>query len=801
MAADRLLVRGRFVVPDADLPAVEDGAVLVDGDRVAAVGPADELGPRAAGARVLGSADHLVVPGFVNAHSHGRGVTAFQLGVLDDQLELWLLDRRAQRPVDAHWDAQLAAIRLLQSGVTSVLHNHVTRDVRRYEAELDETLAAYATVGLRVAFAPEIRHRWSFVYDEDAAFLQRLPPPLRAELSRHVAGVEPVRLARYLAAVDGLARRVGVRGARHRLLYGPMALQWIGDEDMRAIADEAGARGLGLHVHVQESPYQREWGPRAYGHSIVRQLDRLGALGPRTTLAHCVWLSEDDLEVLARTGTSYAHNPSSNLRLKSGISPVVPARARGVTVALGTDSMTLNDDEDFVQEMRLAAKLHRLPGMDAAALSSRDVLRMATRDGRAAVLCEDVGSLQPGAAADLVLLRLGGLLDPLQEPGFDPVDLLLYRARREHVDTVLVGGEVVLEGGRPTRTDEAAVLAALRADRERAASWRPSGPTSGSTTRRGVGRARRPTTTTTAVPEGSGTRGESRAMGQAEASNWGRWGADDQVGALNLMTPARIVDAVRLVRFGRLYNLAVPLDKDGPQFPTFHKTWCVTHFTRATAPRAVNFADDVVTMETHSGTHLDALGHVWRDGTMWNGRSADAVTSYGVEWGGVHLVPGIVGRGVLLDIARFLGVANLGLGDVVTVDMMEACARAEGIEIRPGDVLLLRTGWYTVFQRDRELWSQGEPGPDASCTAWLKTKDVIAVGADTPAVEGYVYRDRERLAERLHVTALRDLGVYLIENLDLEALGRDQVYECLFVAAPLRLTRATGAPMAPLALA
>jgi kynurenine formamidase len=289
-------------------------------------------------------------------------------------------------------------------------------------------------------------------------------------------------------------------------------------------------------------------------------------------------------------------------------------------------------------------------------------------------------------------------------------------------------------------------------------------------------------------------------MARPEISNWGRWGPDDELGMLNLMTPESILAAVRLVKRGVLYNLAVPLEKDGPQYAQFHKTWCVTHFTKDPTPGAFNVADDIVTMEAHSGTHVDALGHFWQDGQMWNGRSEDHVTSYGITWGAVHNVRGFVTRGVMLDLARHRGVRHLGLGEVVTVEDMEACARAQGVEIRAGDVLLLRTGWYILFREDRDLWSQGQPGPDVSCTAWLKAKDVIALGGDNAGVESSIYKTRTRLTPRLHVTTLRDLGVYLFEHLDLEALARDRVYEFLFVAAPLRLMRATGAGFSPLAL-
>lgn len=289
-------------------------------------------------------------------------------------------------------------------------------------------------------------------------------------------------------------------------------------------------------------------------------------------------------------------------------------------------------------------------------------------------------------------------------------------------------------------------------------------------------------------------------MREPAIHNWGRFGEDDQLGMLNLQTPQSILAALRLVRQGRLYNLAVPLEQHGPQHPMFHKTWQVTFMTTSKHPDGYNVADDVVMMVTHSGTHMDALGHNWLHGTMWNGRSAEHVTSYGITWAGIQNVKGIVARGVMLDIPRYKRVEHLGLGEVVTPDDMDGCARAQGVEIRAGDVLLVRTGWYRVFQRDRALWEQGEPGPDAGCTAWLKEKNVIALGADNAGVEAYVIAARSETAPRLHITAIRDLGVYLIEHVNLEELAHDQVYEFAFIAVPLCLTNATGSPLSPIAL-
>lgn len=461
------MIRGRFVVVDADAPVIEDGAVLVEDGLIQAIGPYAALAQRASGLPVLGSGNHLVMPGLVNSHSHGKGVSTFELGFLDEQLEMWILERKSQRQPNVYWDTLLAATQLLESGVTTVLHNHVTRAPHAFEAELDQALAAYQDAGLRVAFAPDLRCRNNFVYESDDVFASRLPQSLQKRFIDYVAMLEPVSLDRYLAGFDGLAARVGLRGPGHRLLFGPLSLQWTGDEEMRAIARRAAELDTGLHVHIQESPYQRDLGPRLYGHTLVRQMHELGALTPMTTLGHAVWLSDQDIDLMAKSGASYAHNPSSNLRLKSGISPVIRAMDRGVNVALGSDSMTINDDDDFVQEMRLAAKLHRPPGIDERDLSSRDVLRMATTNGRKVVLFDEAGALRRGGPADVVTMRLDRLLGPMAEPGADAIDMLLYRAKREDIDHVLVGGQTRVSHGAATQIDKRRVAEELCADAQR----------------------------------------------------------------------------------------------------------------------------------------------------------------------------------------------------------------------------------------------------------------------------------------------------------------------------------------------
>ena len=290
-------------------------------------------------------------------------------------------------------------------------------------------------------------------------------------------------------------------------------------------------------------------------------------------------------------------------------------------------------------------------------------------------------------------------------------------------------------------------------------------------------------------------------MTNEKLSNWGRWGPDDQIGVLNLLqNTSSVLEAIKLVKKGDVYSLAVPLEKEGPQFPLFHKTWRVSHWQHLYDPE-LDIIDDVIAMETHSGSHIDGLGHSWHEGQFYNGFSSDKyASSRGVERLGIENVSHIFGRGVMLDVAAYKGVDHLGPAEPVTADDLDRVAAAQGVDLKPGDVVLVRTGWYTLFGKDRARWATSFPGPDASVLPWLKEHDVVAIGTDHPACE--LFENLEDPGDMpLHRHGLRDLGVYLLENLDLEELARDNVYEFLFVGTPLRITHGTGSPWSPLAIA
>lgn len=287
------------------------------------------------------------------------------------------------------------------------------------------------------------------------------------------------------------------------------------------------------------------------------------------------------------------------------------------------------------------------------------------------------------------------------------------------------------------------------------------------------------------------------SSGPRQLSNWSRWGDEDQLGTLNLIGPESIKRAASLIRNGKFYSLSVPLETYGAQWPPRHKMWRTTEYTKNTEGR--NSSGDALVIHSHSGTHIDALCHIWYDGKLYNGFDANEhMTSHGVTRDSIDNVPGLAGRGVLLDIAGWKGVEHLAHAERITADDLDACAAAQGVEICSGDILLIRTGWINVLERDRALFDSGEPGIDETTLPWLHDRDIVAVGCDNLAVEVLESIPPDDLP--VHRIGIRDLGLYLMENLNLNAMAEDEVYESFVVVAPLKISGGAGSPVNPIAI-
>ena len=463
------LIRGKYVITKVtsrtEAAVIPDGAIFQRDGVVVEAGAYADLVARHRPDEVLGSPDHVVVPGLVNGHHH-VGLTPFQLGSPDYSLELWFASRLAARSVDPYLDTLYSAFEMLESGVTTVQHLHGWRiaPASRVIGVADRILQAYDDIGMRVSYSYALRDQNRLAYEADEAFAARFPAPIAEQLRAYFqAQVIPVDDHHGIFA--DLWEKCGRNThARARVQLAPANLHWCSDGALAALRDWSTEYRVGMHMHLVETAYQKEYARRRTGRTAFQHLVDLGVAGPQLTLGHGVWLNEADIDLVARTGTMICHNASSNLRLRSGVAPLNHWAARGIPVALGLDEAGINDDRDMLQEMRLVLRLHRVPGMDDAVPTCPQVLRMATEDGAATTpYAGHIGTLEPGKAADLVLLSWRQLARPYLDPETSVVDAVVHRAKTSGVTLVMVAGEVVLRDGRFTHVDKDTVLDELAA--------------------------------------------------------------------------------------------------------------------------------------------------------------------------------------------------------------------------------------------------------------------------------------------------------------------------------------------------
>ena len=458
------LVWAELALPNADAPPRTRHAVLVEGGRIADAGPYDALRARFPDAPATGGDGYALVPALINSHDHGRGLGTAPLGVPDDLLEIWLPGLWSQPAISPYLAAAYDGLRLLRAGVCATAHSHNPRNWLAQRDEAEDTLRGYADAGIRAAFHPVIIDQNGLVYDDLPGFLAALPPELRAA-AKQFATPPPLGREAYLALCDDLVERHH-DASEHtaHIQISPAGGQWCSDELIAACVAFAQRHGTRVQMHMLETRYQALYARRRWGTTFVRHLEAIGALGPWLTLAHMVHVAPDDLALLAERGVAVAHNPSSNLRLRSGVAPVEALARAGVTLGVGLDGHSLDEDQDYLRELRLAWTLANRPGAASGTMAASEVWRMGTSGGAAATFGAGtmLGTLDVGAPADLVLLDWSAVRGAWFAPQADPFEVLLRRASGAHVAHVMVGGRWALHDGRSTTLDEAQIVAALR---------------------------------------------------------------------------------------------------------------------------------------------------------------------------------------------------------------------------------------------------------------------------------------------------------------------------------------------------
>jgi 5-methylthioadenosine/S-adenosylhomocysteine deaminase len=430
---DLLIKNGTVVTIDGEHRVIEDGLIAVNGDSIVFVGKGSEFVARypkgITAKQTIDAKGKLVLPGFINGHTHGP-MTLFR-GLRDDvTLDEWL--RKYIFPAEAknvtedfvRWGARLAAAEQIRGGVTTFVDMYYFED-----AMAEETKAAGMRGVLGETFidfpVPDNKTNEAMLeYSEK--FLKRWQgdPLIHAAVAPHSI---------YTCSQKTL-------------------------QDAAALARKYKAPIL---IHVAEMKKELDDSRAQNGTTPVQYLDKIGVLGPDVVAAHCIWVDEADRKILAQRQVGCVHNPSSNMMLSSGVAPVPEMRAAGVAVGLGTDGPAgSNNDLDLMEEMDLAAKLQKITKMDPRALGAKTVVEMATIEGAKAVHMEkEIGSLEAGKKADIILI---GLDAPNAVPMYDVYSQLAYALKGSDVETVIIGGRVVMRDKKLLTLDEAAVIAKAR---------------------------------------------------------------------------------------------------------------------------------------------------------------------------------------------------------------------------------------------------------------------------------------------------------------------------------------------------
>jgi 5-methylthioadenosine/S-adenosylhomocysteine deaminase len=411
-----LIVNGDYVVTmDESLTVIENGAVAVDDSLIVAVGPADEINAAYEARESLDGSRRVVLPGLVNGHSHAA-MTLLR-GVADD---LALMD----------W-----------------LTNYI------FPAEVEFVDAEFVRIGTELACWEMIRGGTTtfvdmyYYPDAIADVVERCG--MRALIS---ATVIDQRSPDAESAADSIDKGVGFierwqdRNSRITPIFGPHANYTLNAEQLRETREAAQEYGVPISIHLSESPYEVQYSKDTYGSTSIVMLEGIGFFEGPTIAAHVVWPTDEEIPILRDRKVGVIHNPTSNMKIASGVSPVTKMLAAGVRVGLGTDGAASNNDLDMWEEMRLATLLQKVDRMDPEALPAATVLRMATLGGATAIgLGDSIGSLEAGKRADLIQVEFD---DVHHVPTFDVLSHLVYVTDEQDVSTVVVDGAVLMRDGK-----------------------------------------------------------------------------------------------------------------------------------------------------------------------------------------------------------------------------------------------------------------------------------------------------------------------------------------------------------------
>lgn len=441
---DILIKHGAIVFMDENHTVLYDGTLAIDGGRIVAVGSTDQVVSSYSGRKTLDARHKAILPGLIDTHHHF--LQNFLKGSRDDlafpaewieQVSSPLITMAVRDYLAGDHGLQLHAARL---GCAEALLSGITCIVNMEWATPPQLADVYEEAGIRVVHVLTMTD----VDEWDS----------------------PGMLLNQDAVLDladqWIARSRSSEGGRVTFRYGPACENSVSTDLLREVRALADQNDVGIHMHIAESQFGWDNIHKLYGTTPVQYLHALGLLGPDVLGAHCIWLSDNDIQILKETGTAVSYNPECNMKLALGIAPIAKMLDAGVVVSLGTDTCAVNDNMDLFEAMRVGAFLQKSSTMDPAVLPAYEALEMATLGGaRALGMADEIGSLEVGKRADLILVDLDRIH---MRPINNLVNNLVYCASAAHdVETVVVDGRVVVEERRLLPWVEGEVVRAAEA--------------------------------------------------------------------------------------------------------------------------------------------------------------------------------------------------------------------------------------------------------------------------------------------------------------------------------------------------
>jgi 5-methylthioadenosine/S-adenosylhomocysteine deaminase len=425
-----LIIMGDYVVSmDAMSNLIKDGAVAIDEGIILAVGTATEIGTAYSAAETLAGENRIVMPGLVNGHSHAamtllRGI-ADDLALMD-WLNNYIFPSEVQfvDPEFVRIGTELACWEMIRGGTTTFVDMYYYPDV---VAEVVENC------GLRALVSATVIDQRSPDAENAADSIQK--------------------------GIDFIGRWKD-KNSRITPIFGPHANYTLNSEQLKAVRAAAIEHGVGVSIHMSESPFELQYSKDTFGVTSVEMFESIGFFDGPTIAAHMVWPTDKEITILAERKVGVIHNPTSNMKIASGISPVTDMLAAGVLIGLGTDGAASNNDLDMWEEMRLAAFLQKVDRMDPTVLPAPTVLKMATSGGAAAIgLGDTIGSIEVGKRADIIQVAFD---DVHHIPTYDVISHLVYVSDEQDVASVVVDGKILMKDKEMLTIDTTRVAAEAR---------------------------------------------------------------------------------------------------------------------------------------------------------------------------------------------------------------------------------------------------------------------------------------------------------------------------------------------------